>query len=199
MSTSTQVQPAKSRKPLWKRWWVWVAVVAVIAIAASAGGGSSEPVSEHVPAAPVDNVPEAPAEQVTETPGEQVTEASGDTVTDAPGGHIPKAGNTAPAQPAAPDVTPGQANALDSAMQYLEYSSFSHSGLIKQLEFEGYSTEDATWAVDSLDVDWNKQAAKKAQEYLDMTSFSRDGLIKQLEFEGFTAEQAEYAMGQVGY
>jgi hypothetical protein len=64
------------------------------------------------------------------------------------------------------------------------------------LEFENYSTEDATWAVDSLNVDWNEQAAKKAEEYLDYTSFSRQGLVDQLVFEGFTSEQAEYGASQ---
>jgi hypothetical protein len=64
------------------------------------------------------------------------------------------------------------------------------------LEYESYSTEDATWAVDSLNVDWNEQAAKKAKEYLDYTSFSREGLVQQLVFEGFTSEQAEYGASQ---
>jgi hypothetical protein len=66
------------------------------------------------------------------------------------------------------------------------------------LEFEGYSTNDATWAVDNLDVDWNEQAAKTAQDYLDYTSFSRSGLIGQLEFDGYTPEQAEYGVSQTG-
>ncbi len=91
-----------------------------------------------------------------------------------------------------------QRNALESAGNYLEFTSFSRSGLISQLEYEGYSTSDATWAVDQLTVDWNEQAAKKAQEYLDSTSFSRSGLIQQLQYEGFTAAEAEYGASQVG-
>ena len=76
---------------------------------------------------------------------------------------------------------------------------FSYSGLIKQLEFEGYSTEDATYAADNCDADWNEQAAKKAKQYLETMAFSRDGLIEQLEFEGYTAEQAAYGAEQNGY
>ena len=76
---------------------------------------------------------------------------------------------------------------------------FSYSGLIKQLEFEGYSTEDATYAADNCDADWNEQAVKKAKQYLETTAFSRDGLIEQLEFEGYTAEQAAYGAEQSGY
>lgn len=96
-------------------------------------------------------------------------------------------------------MTMGQKNALKTALNYLEFSAFSYSGLIDQLEYEGYSTEDATFAVDNCGADWNEQAAKCAQSYLDYSSFSRSGLIDQLEYEGFTAEQAEYGVSAVGY
>ncbi len=39
-------------------------------------------------------------------------------------------------------------------------------------EFEGFSTSDATFAVDFIRADWFEQAALKAKEYLDYTSFS---------------------------
>lgn len=67
------------------------------------------------------------------------------------------------------------------------------------MEFEGFSTEDATFAVDFLDVDWNEQAAKSAETYLSYSSFSRQGLIDQLEYEGFTHDQAVYGVEKVGY
>ncbi len=35
-----------------------------------------------------------------------------------------------------------------SAEQYLEFSAFSRSGLIDQLKFEGFTTEQATYGVD---------------------------------------------------
>ena len=74
--------------------------------------------------------------------------------------------------------------------------SFSRSGLIEQLD-EGFSNEEATYAVDKINPDWNEQAANKAQDYLDTMSFSYDGLIEQLEFEGFTPEQAQYGVSKV--
>ena len=77
--------------------------------------------------------------------------------------------------------------------------AFSHDGLIKQLEYEGYSTEDATYAADHCGADWNEQAAKSAKNYLSAMSFSRSGLIQQLEYEGFTASQAEYGASANGY
>lgn len=96
-------------------------------------------------------------------------------------------------------VTTGQKNALRSAEQYLSVMPFSYSGLIEQLEYENYSTEDATYAADNCGADWNEQAAKAAKKYLDVMAFSRDGLIEQLIFEGFTQEQAEYGVSQNGY
>ncbi|PPJ36341.1 hypothetical protein C5E45_20010 [Nocardia nova] len=94
--------------------------------------------------------------------------------------------------PAEQQPSSGQRNATQSAKQYLELSGFSRSGLIEQLEYEGYSTEDAAAAVDSLNVDWNEQAVRCAKQYLELTSFSRSGLIDQLVYEGFTHAQAEY-------
>lgn len=96
------------------------------------------------------------------------------------------------------DVTVSQKNALRSAQSYLSFSAFSYSGLIDQLEFEGYSTEDATFAADYCGADWNEQAAASAENYLSFMGFSRSGLIDQLMFEGFTREQAEYGVNAVG-
>lgn len=103
------------------------------------------------------------------------------------------------AEPEQPQLTLAQQNAIGAATSYLEFTAFSRSGLIGQLEYEGYSTEDATFAVDNITVDWNEQAAKMAQQYLDYSSFSRSGLIDQLVYEGFTSEQAEYGVTAVGY
>ena len=97
-----------------------------------------------------------------------------------------------------PKETLSQQNAVGKAKSYLDYTSFSKSGLVEQLEYEGFSNEDATYAVNKLDVNWKEQAVKKTNSYLDYTSFSRDGLIKQLEYEGFTTEEATYAVDQIG-
>lgn len=98
-----------------------------------------------------------------------------------------------------PSPTTGEKNALRSAREYLSFSAFSYTGLIKQLEYEGYSTEEATYAADNCNANWNEQAAKSAKEYLDMSSFSRQELINQLIYEGYTQEQAEYGVTQNGY
>ncbi len=95
-------------------------------------------------------------------------------------------------------VSVSQQNAREKAADYLELSAFSRSGLIGQLEYEGFSNADATWAVDQIGADWNEQAAKKARDYLEFSSFSRSGLLQQLQYEGFTAAEAEYGVSQTG-
>ena len=90
------------------------------------------------------------------------------------------------------ELTAGQQNALDSANSYLSFTAFSRSGLIEQLEYEGYSNSDATFAADHCGADWDEQAYKSAKSYLEYSSFSLSGLIDQLEYEGFTSSQAQY-------
>ncbi|WP_286154542.1 Ltp family lipoprotein [Mycobacterium sp. D16R24] len=103
---------------------------------------------------------------------------------------------TEPPPPAKPRFTPAQDNAIAKAESYLGYTAFSKQGLIKQLEFDDFSTADGTFAVEHIEanggVDWNEQAVKKAKSYLDYTSFSLSALVNQLEFDGFTPDQAQY-------
>ena len=91
----------------------------------------------------------------------------------------------------------GERMALSSAKNYLRTMGFSKKGLIKQLEFEGYSTEEATFAVNNCGANWKEQAVRVAKNYLNTMSFSKQGLIEQLEFEGFTSEEAAYGVAQV--
>jgi hypothetical protein len=95
-------------------------------------------------------------------------------------------------QPAEPSMSPSQSNALSSAEDYLGYEAFSRKGLVEQLEYEGYDGQDAEWAANHVDADWNEQAVKSAKSYLSYESFSETGLIEQLEYEGFTPPQAQY-------
>ena len=94
--------------------------------------------------------------------------------------------------------TVSQSNAKKAAKNYLSFMAFSRTGLIKQLEFESYSTADATYGVDAQNADWNAQAAKSAKAYLKLMPFSRTSLIEQLVFEGYTQAQAEYGVGTTG-
>jgi len=93
--------------------------------------------------------------------------------------------------------TVNQSQAELKAQSYLRNMSFSRSGLIKQLEFEGFSNADAIYGVDKQNADWSAQAFLKAQSYLRSTSFSRSGLIKQLEFEGFSNSESIFGVDKL--
>ncbi len=106
---------------------------------------------------------------------------------------------TKPQTTAAPSETISQKNAVRKAKEYLNYTSFSRTGLIEQLEYEGFPHDDAIYGTDRSGANWNEQAVKKAKEYLEYTSFSRTGLIEQLEYEGFTHEQAVHGVTSNGF
>jgi len=98
------------------------------------------------------------------------------------------------------EQTVSQKSALQSAKRYLIVAPFSAQGLRTQLEFEGFSTEDATYAVEHCGADWNEQAAKSAKLYMTIGGFSKRGLQQQLEIgDQFTPEQAAYGVQSMGY
>jgi len=102
------------------------------------------------------------------------------------------------------NLTVSQKNAVRSAKNYIRMMGFSRDGLILQLSSDagdGYKTTDATIAVDSLNIDWNKQAIRSANKYLKMMGFSCKGLIEQLSSSAgdkYTASQAKYGAQQAG-
>ena len=96
------------------------------------------------------------------------------------------------------DITKGQANALASAASYLNFTAFSFDGLVDQLEYEGFSHDDAVFAAENCGANWSEQAAKMAKNYLSFTAFSFDGLVNQLEYEGFSHDDAVSAADNCG-
>lgn len=95
-------------------------------------------------------------------------------------------------------MTPAQENAISKATEYLDFGAFSEKSLIDQLEYEGFKTADAKFAIKHIDVNWNEQAELKAREYLATGSFSRKSLTDQLVFEGFTSAQAKHGVDVTG-
>ena len=93
-------------------------------------------------------------------------------------------------------ATFGQRNALERAKQYLNTSAFSRKRLIEQLEYEGYTSDEAEYAVKNCGADWKEQAVKRATEYLNTSAFSKKGLYEQLIYEGFSEEQAQHGVDE---
>lgn len=216
MASKAKKRAAKTARPWYKmkRVIIPVGALALIIGIGSCGGGedsavdSSSQVQETRAAEPtVDAEAKAKAEAAEKAEAEAEAKAKEEAEAEAARQAEEEAAAKAEAEAKAAEEaeaakaaegTVSQRNALRSAQSYLDFKGFSRTGLIGQLEFEDYSTEDATWAVDRVDVDWNEQAAKSAQSYLDFKGFSRQGLIDQLIFEGYTAKQAEYGVDQAG-
>lgn len=191
------------KKPLWKRWWFIVPVLLIVAAVVAA---VVSPKDDETPAAPTQSATTdsvslgAPAssapEEVTVETLPLTTEDSSSVTSPAP------TANTQPAPES--NLTAPQQNAVRSAESYLDFKGFSRQGLIDQLSSEygdQFAVEDATVAVDSLNADWNAQAAKSAQSYLDFKGFSCQGLIDQLSSEygdQFTVEQATFGATEAG-
>ena len=105
------------------------------------------------------------------------------------------AGTTTTTITTLPAGTVSQRNAVSKGASYLRSSSFSRSGLIGQLQYEGFSDSEATYGTDAQNADWTAQAAKKAASYLKSSSFSRSGLIGQLLYEGSRKHRPNTVLG----
>lgn len=88
---------------------------------------------------------------------------------------------------------------MQSAKSYISMGGFSRSGLIKQLQFEKFSTADATYGADNSGANWTEQADESAASYMNMGGFSAGSLLQQLKFEGFTAAQAAHGVASAGF
>jgi len=140
-----------------------------------------------------ETIPEASSPETIEEPKPTTPPATTPPATVAP----TEKPTEAPA-PTSSGPTTGEENALKSAKSYLSIMAFSYEGLIKQLNFEGYTNTEATYAADNCNADWNGQAVKSAKNYLNVSAFSYSGLIRQLEYEGFTSTQATYGADNCG-
>lgn len=164
----------KKKKPFYKRGW-FIALVIFVIIGTLGGGDKDapkEPAKQSIEKVETSKEPEkSTVEKVEEPIKEPIVEST---------------------------ETLSQQNAVKKAKSYLDYTAFSKSGLVEQLEFEGFDNEDAIYAVDQMDTDWKEQAVIKGKQYLDYTAFSRSGLIEQLEFDKFTKEEAVHAVDEIG-
>ncbi len=160
----------QSRKPVYKSWWFWaiIAVIAALIVIAMVQGTSRNQPSPQ------------PSEVVI---GEETLPAETPVNDSANNADTP---------------TLGESNALLKANSYLNSMAFSASGLAEQLEYEGYSSQEAQYAVAKCGADWNEQALKKAENYLDTSAFSYSGLFDQLSYEGFLPEEAQYGVDNCG-
>lgn len=166
---------AAAKSPIYKRGW-FIALVVVLGVA-FVGASLIEGTDTQT----------AKTESRASSDTTQSNASSGDTEAPTPTTQAP-----------ASQFTRSEENAIGSAESYLSFAAFSRSGLINQLEFDGFTPDQATRGVNSITVNWNEQAWKSAESYLGFSNFSRSGLIDQLLFEGFTQSQATYGVDKAG-
>lgn len=201
------------KKPIFKKWWFWVVIVVLVIGVGGNTGGSKKDVSNSNSEANEFAATEKEVDKNTEickdeenNDAEEIidddteickdeenndTEESLDVIKEAINEAIDK-------------LDLEQKNAIKSAENYLSFSAFSREGLIQQLSSDygdGYSKEDAEFAVDYLEkndlVDWKEQAYRAAENYLSVSPFSKKGLIDQLSSEygdKYTKDEAEYGV-----
>lgn len=96
-----------------------------------------------------------------------------------------------------PSVSAEYAAALKTAKGYAYNNHMSRDGIYDQLvsNAEKFPPDAAQYAIDNLDVDWNKNALETARMYRRM-GMSTAGVYDQLvsNAERFTPEQAQYAI-----
>jgi beta-lactam-binding protein with PASTA domain len=98
------------------------------------------------------------------------------------------------------EPTTGQKNALKKAESYSNSMHMSKRGIYKQLTSEygeGFTAEEAQYAIDNMKADWNANALAKAKSYQTSMSMSKSAIYNQLTSEygeEFTAEEAQYAI-----
>ena len=195
----------RAKKPWYRRWWAIVlGVLAVLMVLGSLNGGGDTGTPDKTSATQVEDTSAGSSDDRTAASAQDTSpvkaavkaktpaKAKAPVKAKAPAKVQPPAKPKAAVKAAAPELTSGQENALRSAEGYVSMSGFSRKGLIEQLESEGYSTNDAAFAADHVNVNWKHEAAESAKDYVSMSGFSRSGLIEQLEFEGYTHSQAEY-------
>ncbi|OAV62855.1 Ltp family lipoprotein [Enteractinococcus helveticum] len=185
----------KTKKPIWKRWWMIVlyVIVGIGVISNLAGGGDSEAEAEpSFSPSVVEQTQDAESEETeeaeVETTPEEVEEEPAEVVEE---------------EPVEDDVPSEHRSALRSAETYSDMMHMSKAGIFDQLtsEYGGQFTEEAAqYAVDNVEADWNNNALESAITYQDTMAMSPAAIHDQLtsEYGGqFTTEEADYAIANL--
>lgn len=97
------------------------------------------------------------------------------------------------------EITTSQRNAILKAYERVNSWHCGRDYLINELlvSDDGYPIEDATFAVDHMNVDWKEEAVKYAKE--NGRGESKNKLTEEMLYYGFNQEQIDKALVAVGY
>ena len=160
---------AKNKKIFYKRGW-FIALAIIVLISIIAGAGSDDTTTTSTTGSGTTEIKEVNSEK--QTTEEEVEDK----------------------------VPTEYKSALRKAKTYSDTMYMSKEGIYDQLTSEygeKFTAESAQYAIDNLNVDWNKNALKKAETYQETMSMSKSAIYDQLTSEHgekFTAEEAQYAV-----
>ena len=101
-------------------------------------------------------------------------------------------------KPPLESLNENQLQAIQTAKDYLDTMHLSQTELLQMLSVENIDSEDAKFALEYLNIDWNQEARKKAKEYCKhKIGFSKEKLKAQLLFDHFTEEEADFAVSHI--
>ncbi len=101
-------------------------------------------------------------------------------------------------KPPLESLNENQVQAIQTAKDYLDTMHLSQTELLQMLTVENVELEDAKFAIEYLNIDWNQEARKKAKEYCKhKIGFSKVKLKAQLLFDHFTEEEADFAVSHI--
>ena len=101
-------------------------------------------------------------------------------------------------KPPLESLNENQLQAIQTAKDYLDTMHLSQTELLQMLSVENIDSEDAKFALEYLNIDWNQEARKKAKEYCKhKIGFSKVKLKAQLLFDHFTEEEADFALNHI--
>ena len=101
-------------------------------------------------------------------------------------------------KPPLESLNENQVQAIQTAKDYLDTIHLSQTELLQMLSVENIDSEDAKFALEYLNIDWNQEARKKAKEYCKhKIGFSKEKLKAQLLFDRFTEEEADFAVSHI--
>lgn len=101
-------------------------------------------------------------------------------------------------KPPLESLNENQVQAIQTAKDYLDTMHLSQTELLQMLSVENIDSEDAKFALEYLNIDWNQEARKKAKEYCKhKIGFSKEKLKAQLLFDHFTEEEANFAVSHI--
>lgn len=207
------------KKAIYKKWWFWIIIIVIILMAIGATSNDTSNTLTSTNVIKQENRPEVTVIDFKEMSQDlvkdwfknnnidgKINEEYSDTVSKGsiisqsiePHAVIHEGDKITVTYSLGKKPTVGERNALEKANTYSSIMNMSKQGIYKQLtsSVEGFTKEEAQYAIDNINADWNKNALEKAKSYQNTMSMSKNAIYRQLisNVEGFTKSEAQYAI-----